>query len=159
MSNKENTKEEEIKDVEQEPQVEQNQEEVKKELTPEELIQQEKDKYLRLFAEFENYKKRTSRERIELFKTASQELMTSLLPIMDDFDRGLSEIKKVKDKELLKGMQLINDKFKNTLTQKGLTEIEVKEEDINTNEYYEKIKGKTDTGKIIWIPAKLLEKI
>ena len=101
MSNKENTKEEEIKDVEQEPQVEQNQEEVKKELTPEELIQQEKDKYLRLFAEFENYKKRTSRERIELFKTASQELMTSLLPIMDDFDRGLSEIKKVKDLSLI----------------------------------------------------------
>jgi len=139
MSNKENTKEEEIKDVEQESQVEQNLEEVKKELTPEELIQQEKDKYLRLFAEFENYKKRTSRERIELFKTASQELMTSLLPIMDDFDRGLSEIKKVKDKELLKGMQLINDKFKNTLTQKGLTEIEVKEGDDFDAEIHEAI--------------------
>ena len=139
MSNKENTKEEDIKDVEQESQVEQNQEEVKKELTPEELIQQEKDKYLRLFAEFENYKKRTSRERIELFKTASQELMTSLLPIMDDFDRGLSEIKKVKDKELLKGMQLINDKFKNTLTQKGLTEIEVKEGDDFDAEIHEAI--------------------
>ena len=139
MSNKENTKEEDIKDVEQESQVEQNQEEVKKELTSEELIQQEKDKYLRLFAEFENYKKRTSRERIELFKTASQELMTSLLPIMDDFDRGLSEIKKVKDKELLKGMQLINDKFKNTLTQKGLTEIEVKEGDDFDAEIHEAI--------------------
>ena len=140
MSNKENTKEEEeIKIDEQEPQVEQNQEEFKKELTPEELIQQEKDKYLRLFAEFENYKKRTSRERIELFKTASQELMTSLLPIMDDFDRGLSEIKKVKDKELLKGMQLINDKFKNTLTQKGLTEIEVKEGDVFDAEIHEAI--------------------
>ena len=139
MSNKENTKEEEIKDVEQESQVEQSQEQVKKELTSDELIQQEKDKYLRLFAEFENYKKRTSRERIELFKTASQELMTSLLPIMDDFDRGLSEIKKVKDKELLKGMQLINDKFKNTLTQKGLTEIEVKEGDVFDAEIHEAI--------------------
>ena len=139
MSNNENTKEEEIKDVEQEPQVEQNQEEVKKELTPEELIQQEKDKYLRLFAEFENYKKRTSKERIELFKTASQELMTSLLPIMDDFDRGLTEIKKVKDKELLKGMQLINDKFKNTLTLKGLTEIEVKKGDVFDAEIHEAI--------------------
>ena len=139
MSNKENTKEEEIKDVEQESQVEQSQKEVKKELTSDELIQQEKDKYLRLFAEFENYKKRTSRERIELFKTASQELMTSLLPIMDDFDRGLSEIKKVKDKELLKGMQLINDKFKNTLTQKGLTEIEVKEGDDFDAEIHEAI--------------------
>ena len=113
------------------------------EISVEEQLQselaQEKDKYLRLFAEFENYKKRTSRERIELFKTASQELMTSLLPIMDDFDRGLSEIKKVKDKELLKGMQLINDKFKNTLTQKGLTEIEVKEGDDFDAEIHEAI--------------------
>ncbi|MBT6377613.1 MAG: nucleotide exchange factor GrpE, partial [Flavobacterium sp.] len=107
--------------------------------TAEELIQQEKDKYLRLFAEFENYKKRTSKERIELFKTASQELMTSLLPIMDDFDRGLTEIKKVKDKELLKGMQLINDKFKNTLTLKGLTEIEVKKGDVFDAEIHEAI--------------------
>ena len=102
-------------------------------------LAQEKDKYLRLFAEFENYKKRTSKERIELFKTASQELMTSLLPIMDDFDRGLTEIKKVKDKELLKGMQLINDKFKNTLTMKGLTEIEVKKGDVFDAEIHEAI--------------------
>ena len=139
MSNKENTPEEEIKNTEQEAQVEENQEVVVEEPTAEELIQQEKDKYLRLFAEFENYKKRTSKERIELFKTASQELMTSLLPIMDDFDRGLTEIKKVKDKELLKGMQLINDKFKNTLTLKGLTEIEVKKGDVFDAEIHEAI--------------------
>ena len=139
MSNKENTQEEEIENIEQEAQVEENQEVVVEEPTAEELIQQEKDKYLRLFAEFENYKKRTSKERIELFKTASQELMTSLLPIMDDFDRGLTEIKKVKDKELLKGMQLINDKFKNTLTLKGLTEIEVKKGDVFDAEIHEAI--------------------
>jgi molecular chaperone GrpE len=139
MSNKENTQEEEIKNTEQEAQVEESQEVVVDEPTAEELIQQEKDKYLRLFAEFENYKKRTSKERIELFKTASQELMTSLLPIMDDFDRGLTEIKKVKDKELLKGMQLINDKFKNTLTLKGLTEIEVKKGDVFDAEIHEAI--------------------
>jgi len=139
MSNKENTQEEETKNTEQEAQVEESQEVVVEEPTAEELIQQEKDKYLRLFAEFENYKKRTSKERIELFKTASQELMTSLLPIMDDFDRGLTEIKKVKDKELLKGMQLINDKFKNTLTLKGLTEIEVKKGDVFDAEIHEAI--------------------
>ena len=139
MSNKENTQEEEIKNTEQEAQVEESQEVVVDEPTAEELIQQEKDKYLRLFAEFENYKKRTSKERIELFKTASQELMTSLLPIMDDFDRGLTEIKKVKDKEILKGMQLINDKFKNTLTLKGLTEIEVKKGDVFDAEIHEAI--------------------
>mgnify|MGYP005621993581 FL=1 len=139
MSNKENRQEEEIIDTENSAQVDDNQEVEEVESTSEELIQLEKDKYLRLFAEFENYKKRTSKERIELFKTASQELMTSLLPIMDDFDRGLTEIKKVKDKELLKGMQLINDKFKNTLTQKGLTEIEVNKGDVFDAEIHEAI--------------------
>ena len=93
MSKKENIQEEEIKETENNTQVDENQGVEVAEPTSEELIQQEKDKYLRLFAEFENYKKRTSKERIELFKTASQELMTSLLPIMDDFDRGLTEIK------------------------------------------------------------------
>ena len=139
MSNKENRQEEEIIDTENSAQIDDNQEVEEVESTSEELIQLEKDKYLRLFAEFENYKKRTSKERIELFKTASQELMTSLLPIMDDFDRGLTEIKKVKDKELLKGMQLINDKFKNTLTQKGLSEIEVNKGDVFDAEIHEAI--------------------
>ena len=55
-------------------------------------LQKEKDKFLRLFAEFENYKKRTTKERIELFSTASQDVMISLLPILDDFDRAYSEI-------------------------------------------------------------------
>ena len=139
MSTKENIQEEEIKDPENNPQVNENLDIDEVKPTSEELIQLEKDKYLRLFAEFENYKKRTSKERIELFKTASQELMTSLLPIMDDFDRGLAEIKKVKDKELLKGMQLINDKLKNTLVQKGLTEIEVKKGDVFDAEIHEAI--------------------
>ena len=102
-------------------------------------FQTEKDKYLRLFAEFENYKKRTTRERIELFKTAGQELMTSLLPVMDDFDRGLAEIKKAKDKELLKGMQLINDKLKKTLEQKGLTLMNVKAGDVFDADIHEAI--------------------
>ncbi len=139
MSTEENIKEEEINNTEAEGQVEENQEVVKEEPTAEELIQTEKDKYLRLFAEFENYKKRTTKERIELFKTAGQELMTSLLPIMDDFDRGLSEIKKAKDKELLKGMQLINDKLKKTLEQKGLSLMVVKEGDAFDADIHEAI--------------------
>lgn len=102
-------------------------------------IQLEKEKYLRLFAEFENYKKRTTKERIELFKTAGQDLMTSLLPIRDDFDRGLAEIKKSKDEELLKGMELINDKFKNILSQKGLIAMEVNTGDIFDAEIHEAI--------------------
>lgn len=139
MSKEEKTQEEEIKNNESETQVEENQEVTKEEPTAEALLAAEKDKYLRLFAEFENYKRRTSKERIELFKTASQELMTALLPILDDFDRGLAEIKKAKDKELLKGMKLINDKFKNTLVQKGLSEIEVKAGDAFDAEVHDAI--------------------
>ncbi|WP_456377893.1 nucleotide exchange factor GrpE [Lutibacter sp.] len=102
-------------------------------------LSMEKDKFLRLFAEFENYKKRTSRERIELFKTANEDLMTVLLPILDDFDRGLAEIKKVKDKELLKGMELIKNKLQNSLTQKGLSHIVVKQGDVFDVELHEAI--------------------
>jgi molecular chaperone GrpE len=143
MSTEENIKEEEINNIESEAQVEENQEVIEEVvevvLTPEELMQVEKDKYLRLFAEFENYKKRTTKERIELFRTAGQDLMTSMLPIVDDFDRGLSEIKKAKDKELLKGMQLINDKLKKTLEQKGLTVMEVRAGDAFNADIHEAI--------------------
>ncbi|MDP2068869.1 MAG: nucleotide exchange factor GrpE [Lutibacter sp.] len=102
---------------------------------------QEKDKFLRLFAEFENYKKRTSRERIELFKTANEELMTVLLPILDDFDRALNEIKKASDEnnELLKGIELINNKLRNSLAQKGLSVIDVNAGDIFDVELHEAI--------------------
>lgn len=88
-------------------------------------LKQEKDKFLRLFAEFENYKRRTAKERIELFKTANQDVMVALLPIIDDFDRAYSEISKTKEKELLKGVELISNKLKSTLEQKGLAVIEV----------------------------------
>jgi len=154
MSTQENIKEEEINNTESEAQVEETQEVVEEVLTPEELIQVEKDKFLRLFAEFENYKKRTTKERIELFKTAGQDLMTSMLPIMDDFDRGLTEIKKAKDKELLKGMQLISDKLKKTLEQKGLTIMDVRAGDAFNADIHEaitQIPAPTDKlkGKVI----------
>ena len=92
-------------------------------------LQLEREKYLRLFAEFENYKKRTARERIELFSTASEEVMTSLLPILDDFDRASVEIEKNKDDEIFKGIILIQNKFTDALKSKGLSLIEVKEGD------------------------------
>lgn len=92
-------------------------------------LEKEKDKFLRLFAEFENYKRRTSKERVELFKTASQDLMVAMLPVLDDFDRANNEISKAKDKNLLKGVELIQNKFKETLRSKGLEEMKVKEGD------------------------------
>lgn len=120
-----------------------------------ELVQ-EKDKFLRLFAEFENYKKRTSKERIELFKTANEDLMTVLLPILDDFDRALNEIKKAKeeDKEFFKGIELINNKLRNSLAQKGLSVINAKGGDVFDVELHEaitQISAPTDDlkGKII----------
>ena len=95
-------------------------EEVSKEEELEQALATEKDKFLRLFAEFENYKKRTTRERMELFKTAGQEVLVSILPILDDFDRALIEMEKAKDKELKKGVELIYNKLKETLKTKGL---------------------------------------
>jgi len=95
-----------------------------------EELKQEKDKFLRLFAEFENYKKRTSRERIELFKTASQDVIVSLLPILDDFERALSHIDDDKEaEELRKGVLLIYQKLLSTLEQKGLSVVKVEKGD------------------------------
>lgn len=92
-------------------------------LEAQEALETEKNKFLRLFAEFENYKKRTARERIELFKTASQEVMVALLPILDDFERALSELDKEDDK--LTGIHLIYNKIFDTLKQQGLTKMEI----------------------------------
>ncbi len=144
MSTKENINEEEIINEQDAVQVEENQEVeaevVKEEPTAEELLQAEKDKFLRLFAEFENYKKRTSKERIELFKTAGQELMTSLLPIIDDFERALTHIEEDKEaEELRKGVLLIYQKFYNTLELKGLSKIETREGDVFDAEHHEAI--------------------
>ncbi|MFV8392698.1 nucleotide exchange factor GrpE [Flavobacterium sp. LB2P6] len=88
-------------------------------------LAKEKDKYLRLFAEFENYKRRTTKERIELFKTANQEVLLAMLPVLDDFDRAITEISKSEDELLLKGVELIHEKLKNTLVSKGLEQVEV----------------------------------
>ena len=99
----------------------------------------EKDKHLRLFAEFENYKRRTSKERMELFKTANQEVLQAILPVLDDFDRALIEISKSEDENLLKGVTLIHEKLKNTLTSKGLEEVEVKAGDVFNADFAEAI--------------------
>ena len=99
----------------------------------------EKDKFLRLFAEFENYKKRTAKERMDLYKTANQEVLQAMLPVMDDFDRALTEIKKTDDTILIQGVELIQEKLKNTLISKGLEEIEIKVGDIFNADFAEAI--------------------
>lgn len=117
-------------------------------------LAKEKDKFLRLFAEFENFKRRTSKERMELFKTAGQEVIVSLLPVMDDFERALKELAKSEDKEMFKGVELISNKFKETLKAKGLEQIEVGEGDNFDAEVHEAITqipapNKKLKGKII----------
>ncbi len=98
-------------------------------LTVEEQLQEdlakEKDKFLRLFAEFENFKRRTTKERIDLFKTANEEVLQAMLPVMDDFDRAMIEISKSEDEILLKGVELIHEKLKSTLFSKGLEQVEL----------------------------------
>lgn len=80
-----------------------------------------KDKYLRLYSDFENYKRRTNKERLELFKTAGEDVLKSLLPVLDDFDRAEKAFESSTDAiALADGIKLVSSKFKNTLTQHGL---------------------------------------
>ncbi|MDI9310636.1 MAG: nucleotide exchange factor GrpE [Limnohabitans sp.] len=132
------------------------------ELTIEEKLQEdlaaEKDKFLRLFAEFENYKKRTSKERIELFKTAGQEVLQAMLPVLDDFDRAWVQISKSEDEALVKGVELIHEKLKSTLISKGLEEVEVKQGDAFDADFAEAITqipaGDDLKGKVVDVVEK-----
>ncbi len=158
-----------VKDTEQEELVQENQDVNEQETVEtveteevsevEAALQQEKDRYLRLFAEFENYKKRTARERIEMFKTAGQEVIGSLLPVLDDFERALKEIEKSKDDNLIKGVELINNKLRETLKSKGLNLMEVKTGDVFDADSHEAITqipapDKKLKGKIIDVVEK-----
>lgn len=132
---------EQVEDVQNQTETIENQEQ--QELSVEEKLQEEikleKDKFLRLFAEFENYKRRTSKERIELFKTANEDVIKALLPVLDDFDRAYNEISKTKEKDLLKGVELISNKLKSTLEQKGLSSIKVSNGDAFNADNHEAI--------------------
>jgi molecular chaperone GrpE len=123
--------------------VSENQEIPTPELSVEEQLQEElsneKDKFLRLFAEFENYKRRTSKERIDLFKTANQEVLQAMLPVLDDFDRAWAQVSKSDDEALVTGVQLIHDKLRTTLVSKGLEEVEVKAGDVFDADFAEAI--------------------
>jgi molecular chaperone GrpE len=102
-------------------------------------LAKEKDKFLRLFAEFENYKRRTTKERIELFKTANQEVLLAMLPVLDDFDRAIIEINKSDDELLTKGVELIHEKLKSALVSKGLEQVDVKAGDAFDADFAEAI--------------------
>ncbi|HTI57775.1 nucleotide exchange factor GrpE [Mucilaginibacter sp.] len=99
------------------------------ESTPEELLKQEvalaNDKYLRLYAEFDNFRRRTMKERSELLQTAGLDVIVSLLPVLDDFDRATRYMDNANDVNAVKeGVVLIQQKLKNILGQKGLKEMQ-----------------------------------
>jgi molecular chaperone GrpE len=119
--------------------IEERVEEISKEEQLSQDLASEKDKFLRLFAEFENFKRRTAKERIELFKTANQDVLLALLPVLDDFDRALTEIKKTDDNILIQGVELIQEKLKGTLVSKGLEEVEIKVGDVFNADFAEAI--------------------
>ncbi|WCO02710.1 nucleotide exchange factor GrpE [Psychroserpens ponticola] len=125
-----------------------------------EELAKEKDKFLRLFAEFENYKRRTSKERIDLFKTASEDVMLAMLPVLDDFERALAHIEDDKEaEELRKGVLLIYNKLLTTLNQKGLEKLEVNAGDVFDADIHEaitQIPAPTDDlkGKIVDVVEK-----
>lgn len=120
----------------------------------ENLLAQMNDKYLRLSAEFDNYRKRTLREKMELTRTASESVMQSILPVVDDFDRAIKSIEQGMDFEATKeGILLIYNKFKDFAKQNGIKEIDAAGNVFNTDlhEAITKVPAPSDElkGKII----------
>ena len=114
----------------------------------------EKEKYLRLFAEFENFKKRTAKERLELYKTANQEVISSLIPVLDDFKRAVLQIEKDSKGFDKKGVELIYNKFNDSLKSNGLEETKVETGDNFNPDLHEaisqiKASNENQKGKII----------
>lgn len=126
-------------------QTEQQAEQAAPELSPKEKLQQSldeaearitdlQDKYLRLSAEFDNYRKRTIKEKSEIIKTAAEKTITAILPVLDDMERALLNMQKSDDAQALReGMKLINAKFLKILSQEGLNKIETEGADFNTD--------------------------
>ena len=127
----------------------------KVELTEEEKAQVESDRYLRLYSEFENFRKRTQKEKIEFYKMASEDVLKALLPIIDDFERAQKANQTLEDINAVKeGFALIHDKFLKIINQKGLTEIPSaigEKLDIERHEAITQIPAPTEAqkGKII----------
>jgi molecular chaperone GrpE len=117
------------------------------------------DKFLRLFAEFDNYRKRTAKERLELIKTASADVITSMLPVLDDFERAVNAFPDDETlKSLKEGLILICEKYRSVLTKNGLEEIKSMGEVFNTDlhEAIANVPAQTEEqkGKIIDVTEK-----
>jgi molecular chaperone GrpE len=118
-----------------------------------------KDKYIRLSAEFDNYRKRTLKEKIELSKFAGEDVLKSILPVIDDFERGIKNLEQAQDIDAVKeGIFLIYNKFREFIQQKGLKEIVAIDSEFNTD-FHEAItkipvEDKKKSGKIVDVVQK-----
>ena len=140
--------EETLNNAEEQPQDEQaenaapmtHEEELEKELeTAQETIEEQKDKYLRLSAEFDNYRKRTMKEKAELILNGGEKSLSSILPVVDDFERAIKTMETATDVQAVKeGVELIYNKFMAVLGQNGVKVIETKDQPLNTD-YHEAI--------------------
>jgi molecular chaperone GrpE len=137
IMNTENTSENADQQISENTDNQENTEQVE-ELSAEEKLQSEvqqlNDKYLRMYAEFDNYKRRTQKERVELLQTAGKDVIVSLLPVLDDFDRALKAMETAADVAPVKeGVLLVHNKLKNLLAQKGLKDVESINKEFNTD--------------------------
>ncbi|WP_303011346.1 nucleotide exchange factor GrpE [uncultured Bacteroides sp.] len=130
-------------------------EELEKELEKaQETIEEQKDKYLRLSAEFDNYRKRTMKEKAELILNGGEKSLSSILPVVDDFERAIKTMETATDVEAVKeGVELIYNKFMSVLAQNGVKAIETKDQPLNTD-FHEAIAvipapSETQKGKIL----------
>ena len=140
--------EETLNNAEEQPQDEQaenavpmtHEEELEKELEKaQEEIEEQKDKYLRLSAEFDNYRKRTMKEKAELILNGGEKSLSSILPVVDDFERAIKTMETATDVQAVKeGVELIYNKFMATLAQNGVKVIATKDQPLNTD-YHEAI--------------------
>ena len=117
------------------------------------------DKYLRLSAEYDNYRRRTLKEKMELSKNAGEDILQSILPVIDDFDRALQSIDESQDIDAVKeGIHLIHSKLTDVLKQKGVKEIEAKDQEFDTDKHeaVSKIPAPTEEmkGKIVDVVQK-----
>ena len=134
-------------------------EEPKKEPTAEEKLAELQDRYLRLSAEYDNFRKRSLKEKIDLQKSANQNLLETILPVADDFDRAMQSVDEAKDiKAVKEGLKLISGKFKGFLSQQGVKEIEAvnKKFDTDLHEAITKIPApsKKLKGKVVDVVQK-----
>jgi molecular chaperone GrpE len=129
----------EVNENQEETTIDASQEEAKTEVTPEDKYNELNDRFLRLYAEFENFRRRSNKERLDLISTANAGLLKDLLPIMDDFERAIANNATAEDIDGVKeGFNLIFNKFKNTIESKGVKQMEAKGQ-VFDSEFHEAI--------------------